>query len=72
VNVRELIEVLATIAPDTEVRIGDYLEAGPYTHTTVGGIWRVEDGIVVCANPDDEWTAESAKETLEIIWAPST
>jgi hypothetical protein len=69
VKVRELIDLLATIDPDMEVRIGDYLEAGPYAHTSIGGIWRVEDGIVMCANPDDEWTEENSDRALPVIWS---
>ena len=68
-NVRELIDVLAAIDPDMEVRIGDQIESGPYSHTSVGGIWRGAKGaVIVCGNPDDEWVNESTDEALPGIW----
>jgi hypothetical protein len=70
VNVRELVALLSKIDPDREVRIGDQIESGPYSHTSVGGVWRIDAGIVMCASPDDEWVSESTDEAPPIVWTP--
>ena len=67
-TVGELLTLLAAIDPDSEIRVGDVIECGPYSHTSVGGVWRIDAGIVLCANPDDDWVNENADEALPLLW----
>ena len=77
----ELIDLLGGFHPDTEVRIGDQIEQGPYLHQAVGGVWKLLDdesgvrGIVLCASDDDLWKEEFTIEDEEApelpqVWKP--
>jgi hypothetical protein len=79
-NVRELIEVLGQLPADTEVRLGDQLEEGPYFHDRVGSIWTDRPNnagdiryVMICAE-DTDWRAETDSgklmegDELPIIW----
>jgi hypothetical protein len=69
-KIRELIGLLQTVDPDHEVRVGDFLTTGPYKHTSLGGIWRIDGGVVICASAFEEWHKESESVALpRIFWA---
>ena len=84
-KVLELIDLLGKYSPDTEIRIGDQIEAGPYLHQEVGGVWTDRPGsrgevgcVILCANDDNNlWKDESedpafpnVEDELPLIWKP--
>lgn len=84
-NVQELIVLLSQYPTDTEVRIGDQIEAGPYLHQEIGGAWTDRPGsrggvscVILCANDTSNlWKDESEDpqfpsedEELPLIWKP--
>jgi len=70
-RVNELIEILETFrVSNPEVRIGDQIEAGPYEHFGIVGLWKGEQGtIILCGNPDEEGYDESPLTELPKLWA---
>lgn len=73
----ELIRVLMTLPHNAHIRIGDQLEAGPYSHASVGGVWQGVDGdVILCANDDEEWKDEhvvlegESTDPLPVLWSP--
>lgn len=76
-NVRQLHQLLETMIHNdpavmhSSVRIGDQIEAGPYEHTPVGGIYRGTDGeVIICADPDAESKEEATgiDHGLPVLW----
>lgn len=57
---------------EKEIRIGDQIEAGPYSHSPVGGVYLGTWGeVIICADPDTPATdEESMHENLPVLWAP--
>jgi hypothetical protein len=88
-NIQDLTNLLLGLmdqhGKEVEVRIGDQIEAGPYFHASVGGVWTDRTGsggevtkVILCANDDDPWTSECDEpvfpvsgEELPLIWKPS-
>jgi len=74
--VLELIDLLGQYHPNREVRIGDHLGAGPYSHDRVGGVWASPnhgDGlqyVILCAE-DTSWVDENPQKILPLVWSPS-
>jgi len=63
-TVQELIEVLGQLPADTEVRVGDQNDCGPYFHDRVGSIWTDQpddtgdiQSVIICAE-DTDWKSE--------------
>jgi hypothetical protein len=72
-RVAELIEVLRDRNPEDEVRIGDQLEAGPYEHYPVGGVYKgTHREVILCSNPDARSTEEptGTDHDLLVLWRP--
>jgi len=72
-KVHELAAVLRAASPEAEVRIGDQLEAGPYEHIQVGGVFKGTAGeVILCADPDapsqDEPTG--IDHDMPVLWKP--
>ena len=78
-NVQTLINLLVDLADkhgnDVEVRIGDYVEAGPYVHDRVGSVWTTapDNGgvvreVILCAD-DTSWRDEPAPDSVLKLWA---
>lgn len=64
-TVADLIKLCVSLHPDTEVRIGDQIEAGPYSNASVGGVWTSPpdrngevERVILCANDDAPWLDE--------------
>lgn len=87
-NVQTLINLLVDLADkhgnDVEVRIGDQIEDGPYSHDRVGGVWtnRPDNAggiqyVVLCAE-DTQWHDElvygddfiPAQHEMPLLWKP--
>lgn len=80
-KVQELIEVLGQLAPDMEVRVGDQIELGPYSHDRVGGVWTSRPNnagdiqyVILCAE-DTNWQEEfdgaiTVEDELPLVWMP--
>ena len=77
-----LLELMDKHGRDVEVRIGDQVEAGPYYHDRVGGVWssRPDDGggvhyVIICAE-DTQWIEEAENcipeegDELPLLWMP--
>jgi hypothetical protein len=63
-------DVSGTDDENPEIRIGDQLEAGPYEHYPLGGIWQGEKGeIILVAHPDADGLEESPHKELPKLWA---
>jgi len=72
-----LLELMEKHGKDVEVRIGDQIEAGPYSHDRVGGVWtNREDNaggvhyVILCAE-DSDWEDEIELGTAAMIGGPS-
>lgn len=87
-NVQTLTNLLLGLmeehGKDVEVRIGDQIEAGPYSHDRVGGCWtnRPDNAggvqyVVLCAE-DTQWHDEielmeefvPARDEMPLLWKP--
>lgn len=74
----ELIRVLMALPHNAEIRIGDQTEAGPYLHASVGGVFGSDNGVILCANDDEEWISETPGAYVEekdmpelpVLWSP--
>jgi len=77
-----LLELMDKHGKDVEVRIGDQIEAGPYYHDRVGGVWsnRPDNAggvyyVILCAE-DTDWKEEADNATpeegdeLPLLWKP--
>jgi len=73
-----LLELMETHGKDTEIRIGDQAEAGPYFHDRVGGVWTSDTGpgyVILCAE-DTDWVDElkidekPSDVELPVVWKP--
>ncbi len=73
-QLRAIVESLNVYHPDTEIRIGDQLECGPYLNASVGGVYLSTDNerLVICANDDETWKEEVSERDMETLWAPSS
>ena len=61
-----LLGLMEKHGKDVEVRIGDQIEVGPYSHDRVGGVWtdRPDRGgaiqsVILCAE-DTDWKDENS------------
>ena len=87
-NVQTLVNLLLPImeahGKDVEIRIGDQIECGPYSHDKVGGVWtdRPDSGgviqsVILCAE-DSEWRDEADNgipgegDELPLLWKPTS
>lgn len=80
-TVQELIAVLGNLSADMEVRIGDQLDLGPYSHDRVGGVWTSRPNhagdiqyVILCAE-DTNWQDEfegdiKSDDELPLVWMP--
>ncbi len=81
-----LLELMEKHGKDVEVRIGDQIEAGPYSHDRVGGVWTNREDhvggvhyVILCAD-DSQWHDEielteefvSDRDELPLLWKPPT
>ena len=77
-NISQLRNLIALLPGDAEVRIGDQIEAGPYLHQEVGGVWRSLDNggghraVILCAGDSDLWKSEELQppDVLPLLWKP--
>ena len=80
-TVQELIAVLGNLSADMEVRIGDQLDLGPYSHDRVGGVWTSRPNhagdiqyVILCAedaNWQDEFEGDiKSDDELPMVWMP--
>lgn len=70
-KVGELLFVLKGLPRDVEVRIGDQIEAGPYSHVKVGAVFKgAGEVVIICGDPDGEWfeEAQGVDHDLPVIW----
>lgn len=68
-KVHELLNLLLHQSGDAEVRIGDTLEDGPYSHARVASISRGGSGdIILCGSDDEAWMNEDSQSVLEVLW----
>ena len=74
-TVKALMDILSGLPESAEIRIGDQLEAGPYDHLPVGGVWTNHQSadspsvvrVILCGNVDEEdWYEEDV--TLPVLW----
>lgn len=84
-NVQTLTNVLLALmdkhGKDVEVRIGDQIELGPYSHDRVGGVWTNQPDnaggvhyVILCAE-DTNWQDEfegdiKSDDELPLVWKP--
>ncbi len=78
-NVQDLTNLLLGImeehGKEVEIRIGDQIEAGPYSHDRVGGVWESKpDGgdhcIILCAEDTNWRDVEVSSHALPVLWTP--
>lgn len=86
-NVQTLVNLLLPLmekhGKDLEIRIGDQIQAGPYSHDRVGSVWtnRPDNAgdvyyVILCAE-DTNWKDESDdpefpsdEDELPLLWTP--
>lgn len=73
-KVATLITLLKALPAEAEIRIGDQIEAGPYSNAEVGGIWLSapvngsSERVILCANDDAPWLDEAG--SLDRVFIP--
>ena len=68
-KVYELILLLSGRPAESEVRIGDAFEDGPYSHMPVGAVHKSRVGNdIIISGADSDWLHEQDDIPLEILW----